>query len=309
MPVVKLGQIAEVKQGLATGDNDAYLFQNPAARGTYRSIDDYHQFLLTDADLTRIQVDNALRLSVIEHGISTDDPRSDRYFSGRYIVRHDKGGESDVETGWLPNYYVETNYYIDWSEWAVNRIKTLLASNGRPASRFQNTSYYFVKGIDYSQTGIYCPTFRANSSAVFNTEATSIFSLVNEDALLALLCSKMNRFFIKNFIDNTVHASADKLKETAVVGSFDENGLSVKVAQIIAKQKVNPRYDYASHEQIEIDRLVYEACGLNTDDIQEVETWYARRYPKLAGAQARNRVSLRAAQATSSAPLETETNA
>lgn len=85
--------------------------------------------------------------------------------------------------------------------------------------------------------------------------------------------------------------------------------VSSLVAQIIAKQTVNPRYDYASHEQIEIDRLVYEAYGLNTDDIQEVETWYARRYPKLAGAQARNRVSLRAAQATSSAPLETETNA
>ncbi len=177
VPVVKLGQIAEVKQGLATGDNDAYLFQNPAARGTYRSINEYQQFLLTDADLIRIQQDNELRLAVIEHGISKDDPNSARHFGGRYIVPHDKGGESDINTGWLPNYHVQTNYYIDWSEWAVNRIKTLIASNGRPASRFQNTDYYFVRGIDYSQTGVYCPTFRANSSAVFNTEATSIFSL------------------------------------------------------------------------------------------------------------------------------------
>src|SRR5690606_2009689 len=31
--VVKLGEIADVKQGLATGDNQAYLFQNPDARG------------------------------------------------------------------------------------------------------------------------------------------------------------------------------------------------------------------------------------------------------------------------------------
>jgi hypothetical protein len=60
------------------------------------------------------------------------------------------------------------------------------------------------------------------------------------------------------------------------------------VEAIINKQKQNPRYDYASHEQIEIDRLVYEAYGLNENDTQEVENWYVRRYPKLAAAQKAN---------------------
>jgi len=36
------------------------------------------------------------------------------------------------------------------------------------------------------------------------------------------------------------------------------------------------------NEQKEIDRLVYDLYGLNDNDIKEVETWYARRYPKLA---------------------------
>ncbi len=102
----------------------------------------------------------------------------------------------------------------------------------------------------------------------------------------------MNRFFIKNFIDNTVHASADKLKETVIIATFKQDEMSEIAAQIIAKQKANPRYDYASYEQIEIDRLVYEAYGLNETDIHEVETWYARRYPKLAEAQARNRATV-----------------
>jgi hypothetical protein len=44
----------------------------------------------------------------------------------------------------------------------------------------------------------------------------------------------------------------------------------------------DPRYDYMSNKQKEIDNLVYEMYGLNTNDIREVETWYARRYPKLA---------------------------
>lgn len=36
--------------------------------------------------------------------------------SGRHFVPYDKGGASDAEGGWLPNYYVPTEYYIDWSQ-------------------------------------------------------------------------------------------------------------------------------------------------------------------------------------------------
>ena len=183
---------------------------------------------------------------------------------------------------------MDTNYYIDWSEWAVDKIKNLLGSDGRPKSRFQNTSYYFQEGIDYSQTGVYCPTFRSNSGAVFNTEATSIFGSFETNSFLGLLISKITRFFIKNFIDNTVHASADKLKETTILGRTEIEKIKELVIEIIENQKSNPRYDYASHEQLEIDKLVYEAYGLNADDVQEVENWYARRYPKLSAAQKAN---------------------
>jgi len=55
----------------------------------------------------------------------------------------------------------------------------------------------------------------------------------------------------------------------------------------LEKQQTNSSYDYASNEQVEIDRLVYAAYGLNEADIREVEDWYARRYPKLAQAQRR----------------------
>jgi hypothetical protein len=37
-----------------------------------------------------------------------------------------------------------------------------------------------------------------------------------------------------------------------------------------------------TNEQVEIDKLVYELYNLNEEDIQEVENWYFRRYPKLA---------------------------
>lgn len=47
-------------------------------------------------------------------------------------------------------------------------------------------------------------------------------------------------------------------------------------------------YNYEDEEQIEIGKLVYEAYGLNVEDVQEVESWYARRYTKLSAAQKAN---------------------
>ena len=41
------------------------------------------------------------------------------------------------------------------------------------------------------------------------------------------------------------------------------------------------RYDYMTNEQLEIDKLVYKMYNLNQEDIDEVENWYFRRYPKL----------------------------
>jgi hypothetical protein len=64
------------------------------------------------------------------------------------------------------------------------------------------------------------------------------------------------------------------------------------VLEIIKKQKKDLRYDYADNEQLEIDKLVYEAYGLNNEDIEEVENWFARRYPKLARAHASKRTKI-----------------
>ena len=67
-----------------------------------------------------------------------------------------------------------------------------------------------------------------------------------------------------------------------------DNRIAKLVSSIIKNQQSDPNYDYASNEQLEIDRLVYAAYGLNRADIAEVETWYARRYETLAAAQRQN---------------------
>lgn len=287
--LVKFGNIAEVTVGLQTGDNDAYLFQNPDARGTYRSIDDYRQFLLTEADMDCIRSDDQLRCEVINVGISKDDETSARYFGGRYIVPYDKGGESDSEDGWLPNYWVPTNYFIDWSDQSVGYLlagQRIRARSGQPYPR--NIATYFSEGITFSRTGVYAPTFRFNTVSPYDTEGCMLFlpSFFDLNDTIAIGTSRLLKYQLKAFIGHTVHTQVDELKESAIIL---ENVHHVRqlVRDIVEKQKAVPRYEYATNEQLEIDRLIYAAYGLNDADIREVEDWYVRRYPKLAAAQRR----------------------
>ena len=303
--LVKLGEIAEVKQGLATGDNKAYLFQNPKARGSYHSIEEYRKFLLTETDLERIRSNETLRNDVIYRGISKSDPQSSRYFGGRYIVPYDKGGESKSDEGWMPNYWVPTDYFIDWSEWAVQRMRNLTirernAQQGKQGGKDQlcavirNADSYFTFGITYSPTGIYSPSFRRSCCAVFGNKGSTIFpnsKSLDSGQLLGVLSSKVFKFCLKPFRAHTIESPEQGLADTQVPWPLPN--VFQLVNCIITNQKSNPHYDYASNEQLEIDRLVCEAYGLNETDIREVEDWYARRYSKLAKAQRKALVAKR----------------
>ena len=300
----KLGELSEVKVGLQTGDNPAYIFQNPEARGTYRDINPYSSFILNDEDMKKIQSDEELRLSIISEGISTNDPSSPRYFGGRYIALYDKGGESDAEGGWMPNYYVATNYYIDWSEWAVNRMQTLTIAQRKIDNHekkkitekdkitlsgvYRNSHCYFLKSITFSKTGVYTPTFRLGAGGPFD-QKSSFISVKGfpEEYCIGILSSKLMRFIQKTMLNHSVDFGVDEMN-LLPFPSVQIPNIQKLVLKIVEKQKKSPRYDYASHEQLEIDRLVYKAYGLNNDDINEIEKWYVRRYPKLASAQRNN---------------------
>jgi hypothetical protein len=293
--LVKLGDIAQVKVGLQTGDNDSYLFQEPTARGNYRSIEAVHHLVLTEADLARIQGDQELRTDVIDNGIAKDDKKSPRYFGGRYIAPYDKGGESDSESGWLPNYWVATDYYIDWSEASITRLKTLTTKDrnkldgksggdDRLCSRFQNSGSYYQTSLTSSRVGEYSPSFRYGSDTVFDSGCSNLFFDVDRDDLLAKLCSKVYLLLFKNLLNHTVNSQTDDHLDI-VVPAIEQSALKALVLKILQKQRATPRYDYASNEQLEIDALIYAAYGLNDDDVREVEFWYERRYQKLAKAQ------------------------
>lgn len=286
----KLSAVADVRVGLQTGDNEFYLRKRAGVRGSYAVLDETK--LLTEAEITSLTDDEK------RNGV---DPSQ---HGGRHFLQYDKGGESDSASGWLPNYHVPTGYFIDWAKASVNRLRTATSAdvkrrkgkvneikpsdNNSIASRFQNREFYFREGVTFSRTGAYAPTYRLNSSSVFDTEGSAIFSdTFLPRTLLGLLSSVFSRYIIKNFVDHTVHAQIEDIKEFILLELPEEKETQLisLVESIIEKQKSNQLYPYHLHEQKEIDQIVYELYGLTPEDIQEVEIWYCRRYDKLARAQ------------------------
>jgi len=281
----RLGDLAEVRVGLQTGDNPAYIRKSPGVQGSYDLVDPGQ--VLTAAELAAL--DDAERRDGIDparHG-------------GRRFVPYDKGGESAAREGWLPNYHVPTGYFIDWSRDSVRRLRTLTVADvnrrrgkdvspgdeTRIASRFQNAEFYFRQGITFSDSGVYAPTFRRSAGSVFDQKGSVIVPRdgVDRDFLLGVLCSRWARYVFKTYINHTVSTHVDSIKELPIRrGGAEAEPIAARVRRIIARQEADPRYPYHLHEQREIDALVASLYGLSAEDVNEIDLWFRRRYPTLA---------------------------
>ena len=286
----RLGSFTDVKVGLQTGDNEYYLRKRLGARGSYQILDESK--LLTDREIDQISDDEKL------NGV---DPAK---HEGRHFIPYDKGGESDAGEGWLPNYYVPTQYFIDWSKSAVHHLRTATRADIRHrkgqenkikpadytevAAVIRNPQYYFREGLTFSDVGVYSPTFRLNSKSTFDVKGSSIFSSeISANVLIGLLSSILGRYILKTFINHTISTQVDDIKEFFItkIDKDVKNGIEQLVFSIILKQRDNPHYQYHLYEQKEINVLIYQIYGLSEEDIREVELWYCRRYSRLAEAQ------------------------
>lgn len=270
--VIRLGEVGAAPHGISTGDNKKYVRVKKGTKGTYDTIENW--MILPTEKLSKLSENEKL------YGLNVDWTELEQCF-----VPFEKGGESDSDGGWLPNYYVPTQFYINWGKGALKDMRK------NPGVAWKNERYFFKPGLTFSISGIYAPTFRLNSSGVFEAKGSGLFcDLYENEVLLGIIASKLAKYVFKNFVKHSVDTSGDDIASFVInVVRVDVLELiKIKVESLIQKQKSNPRYDYASHEQIEIDKLVYEAYGLNAVDVLEVENWYARRYPKLSAAQKAN---------------------
>ncbi|OQB47614.1 MAG: Modification methylase TaqI [bacterium ADurb.Bin157] len=259
--------ICMIVSGIKTGNNSKYVRKrNENVRGSDLDVADMDS-VLTDHEIIELSDEEK------ENGIKSSE---------KFLVPMDKGSISDSDSGWLPNYWVETEYFVDWS------YESVLSMQNEPHSDLANPEFRFKRGITYSRTGQYAPTFRLSSGGILESKSCGLF--VNDfdvELLLGILCSKVLRYLAKNYVMHSVETSVGTIGTLPIKRPGAEIAANIKslVARIITNQKINPTYAYYENEQKEIDKLVYQLYGLNEGDIREVELWYCRRYPRLAEAQ------------------------
>jgi methylase of polypeptide subunit release factors len=255
----------KIISGIKTGNNQKYL----------RCIRNCQK------NLEIINTEKVLTLQEIK-AISEDEKRNGIKSKIKCYVPFEMGMPSEIEEGILPQYFQrDSNIVINWSKKAVISMKK------EPHSDLANEEFRFIdfeNNISISMTGQYAPTFRISVAPVFVNASSRIISYSKNDllCLLGILNSKLTKYLLKSFINHSVGVEVDDFKKYNFVKNFYDKKILKSVDTIIQKQKQNPRYDYMTNEQIEIDKLVYEMYNLNEEDIQEVENWYFRRYPKLA---------------------------
>jgi hypothetical protein len=213
----------------------------------------------------------ALSAAQKSDGLQVDDPSNDPFY-----VPLDKAGEADIEGGLLSMFYRPVEFYVDWSKTAIEAMKDL------KGARFQNSQYYFKRGISFSNTGIYSPTFRLSHGGVFDQKGSNIFcDVLDERLLLGILCSTLTRYFAKAFINHGVDAQLDDLP-IVLPNKAEAAAIIAIVDHIVAAQKTDAGYDYRP-KLAELDALIATLYVLTKVEREEVATWYRRHYPRLTG--------------------------
>ncbi|MDB5583309.1 MAG: SAM-dependent methyltransferase [Bradyrhizobium sp.] len=264
--VVRLSSISAVRFGLQSGDNPRFFRTAPgvsggAAKGGYKTVNVAQT--IDDVALS------ALTPSEKMSGLVVNDPASDRYW-----VPLDKAGTADIDKGLLAEYWRPVEFYVDWSAQAVS------AMQHHPGGVFRNPQYYFKKGISFSNTGIYSPTYRLGHGGVFDQKGSNIFcDVMDREVLIGILSSTLLRYFAKSFINHGVDSQIDDLP---IVLPDIANAQAIKalVDQIVAGQKVDLKFDYRLIAG-QIDDIVDDLYGLNAEERSEIRSWHHRHYPKL----------------------------
>jgi hypothetical protein len=264
--VVRLSGIASVKIGLQSGNNKKFYRTAPgasggAAKGGYGVVNLAQ--VVSESTLT------ALTAQEKAHGIEVNDPAADRFW-----VPLDKAGIADIENGLLAEFWRPVEFYVNWSSQAVGEMRTL------KGARFQNSENYFEKGISFSNTGIYSPTYRLGHGGVFDQKGSNIFcGVLEREVLLGILSSTLLRYFAKSFINHGVDTQIEDLP-IAIPDEMQAAKIKTLVKQIVAAQQSDINFDYRSIAA-EIDDVVDDLYVLTADEKTEIRTWHRRHYPKL----------------------------
>lgn len=132
----------------------------------------------------------------------TDFEKNNGIKSEKSYVPYDKGDKDGNR------WYLDTPYYIDWSEHNIENLKERSKLQGKGKSLWQNSQFYFREGFCWNDIHTVSIKARLKAKTVHDVVGMSLFPLINiitAKYIVCILNSGFASWFSHEFLNNTSH--------------------------------------------------------------------------------------------------------
>ena len=243
----KMSDVADVRQGLATADNDRFLR------------------LWWEVDNEKIKYDNETLEETIDNGYKW--------------YPYNKGG---ARRQWFGNY----DYIVNWENDGVE-IRNFKDERGKLHSRPQNTEYYFKEAITWSKIASGGFSIRLQEKGIiFDSGAMSVFFEKKENLkyVLGLLTTKISDYIFK-ILNPTVNLSSGVGALFPVIEDEKiKNEIIPIVDECIAISKYDwntfeTAWGFTANPLVNIEQYIY-GFTQNSEDLENISSNIADAYEK-----------------------------
>lgn len=195
--------------------------------------------------------------------------------NGPSYVLYDKGDKEGNR------YYLESPYYIDWSEDNVSFLKANSGKKGKGMPVVRNPDFYFKSGfcwnnvLDTQSKFIKC---RLKSESIHDVASMSLFPVVDTMTAKYLVCMLNSTFlyhYQRTFVNNTVNLQMNDFRQHPIIvpsqeqlevfESIFDDAYNIKVEyfnKTISKSKEKEKLDEI---QLRLDNEVNKLYGVTID--------------------------------------------
>jgi hypothetical protein len=232
--VTILGLVSDGGQGLGTGNNGKYIGllkgSNDAKRiqlNRLKKIKEFNIKFNTDYDISSLREKDIVSLfeelkekkgrdifgqgflyRIVDESMIadvnklTDFEKNNGIKSEKSYVPYDKGDKDGNR------WYLDTPYYIDWSEHNIENLKERSKLQGKGKSLWQNSQFYFREGFCWNDIHTVSIKARLKAKTVHDVVGMSLFPLINiitAKYIVCILNSGFASWFSHEFLNNTSH--------------------------------------------------------------------------------------------------------
>lgn len=185
------------------------------------------------------------------------------------FVPYDKGDKEGNR------WYLETPFYIDWSEPSVSWLKSNSGKKEKGMPVVRNAKFYFKEGFCWSDIHTVLIKSRLKGKGVYDVKSMSLFSLCEQTPDWFLVCI-LNSTFISNysfdFINNTQTLQINDARQLPIIipskqqlqnfkNLFDQ-AYDIKIRQFSGQLPEPQALQELEQVQARLDKMVYHLYGI-----------------------------------------------